>query len=114
MTRRSIRLGGVATILLLSLTVGNVADAKPVSPDDLTATPLSVSSRAQGTKAPTSALAKTDRSLLGRTDATPVNVMIKLDYDSIATYGGTVTGLAATSPSVTGKALTGKSPAESR
>jgi subtilisin family serine protease len=38
--------------------------------------------------------------------------MIKLDHDSAAAYAGGVQGLAATSPLVTGRALTGKSSAE--
>jgi subtilisin family serine protease len=50
-------------------------------------------------------LAQTDPSLLGRTDSTPINVMIKYDYDSTASYAGGVDGLAATSPRVTGKKL---------
>jgi subtilisin family serine protease len=58
-----------------------------------------------GDKAPSSRLAETDRALLGRADATPTRVMIKLDYDSVAAYGGDVKGLAATSPSVTGRPL---------
>ena len=40
-----------------------------------------------------------------RTDSTPVEVLVKLDYDSVATYSGQVEGLAATSPATTGKAL---------
>ena len=50
-------------------------------------------------------LAQTDPALLGRTDSTPVNVMIKYDYDATASYAGGVAGLAATSPRVTGKSL---------
>ena len=46
-----------------------------------------------------------DPSLLGRTDSTPVNVMIKYDFDATASYKGGVAGLAATSPRVTGKTL---------
>jgi hypothetical protein len=41
-----------------------------------------------------------------------VNVVVKLDYDAMASYRGGIDGLAATSPSVTGKRLTGKSSAE--
>ena len=48
---------------------------------------------------------QTDPSLLGRTDSTPVNVMIKYDFDATASYKGGVAGLAATSPAVTGKTL---------
>jgi subtilisin family serine protease len=50
-------------------------------------------------------LAKTDPSLLGRTSSAPVNVMVKLDYDAIASYAGGIPGLRATSPSVTGRSL---------
>lgn len=50
-------------------------------------------------------IAQTDPELLGRSDSTPVNVMVKLDYDSVATYAGGVQGLAATSPKTTGKKL---------
>jgi subtilisin family serine protease len=50
-------------------------------------------------------LAKTDPALLGRTDSRPVNVVVKYDLDATASYNGGVNGLAATSPSVTGKAL---------
>ena len=58
-------------------------------------------------KSLTSRVAENDRALLRRTDSRPVQVMIKLDYDSTATYQGGVAGLAATSPSVTGQPLTG-------
>jgi Subtilase family/Fibronectin type-III domain/PA domain len=68
----------------------------------------------EGTKAPTSRLAETDPTLLGRTDTTPLPVMIKLDYDSLATYSGTVSGLDATSPQVTGRSLDRASTAERR
>ncbi|MGZ4440028.1 MAG: S8 family serine peptidase, partial [Gaiellaceae bacterium] len=50
-------------------------------------------------------LAQTDPSLLGRSDSTPINVMIKYDYDSTASYTGGVDGLAPTSPRVTHKKL---------
>src|SRR5262245_8840969 len=50
-------------------------------------------------------IARTDPSLLGKSGARPINVMVKLDYDAIASYDGDIEGLAATSPAVTGKAL---------
>ena len=50
-------------------------------------------------------LAKTDKSLLGKTSSAPVNVVVKLDYDAIASYAGGIAGLRATSPSVTGRSL---------
>ena len=68
---------------------------------------LTPADRVVAEKAPSSRLAQTDKTLLGRTDATPVQVVIKFDYDSIAAYQGGVRGLAPTSPSVTGRALSG-------
>ena len=56
-------------------------------------------------KSPSGNLAETDPSLLGRTDATPLQVMIKYDFDATASYSGGVDGLAATSPAVTGVPL---------
>ena len=73
---------------------------------------LQPTERVEGYKAPSSALAQTDPSLLGRRDATLINVVIKLDHDASASYTGTVRGFAATSPSVTGRPLTGNSEAE--
>ncbi|MFB9412969.1 S8 family serine peptidase [Dactylosporangium matsuzakiense] len=58
-------------------------------------------------KSPTSRMAKTDPSLLNRSDTAKVSIAVKLDYDSTATYSGDIAGYAATSPSVTGKALSG-------
>ncbi|MGZ4380678.1 MAG: S8 family serine peptidase [Gaiellaceae bacterium] len=56
-------------------------------------------------KSPSANVAQTDPSLIGRTDATPVQVMIKYDFDATASYAGGVPGLAATSPAVTGVPL---------
>ena len=50
-------------------------------------------------------LAKTDKSLLGSASSAPVNVVVKLDYDAIASYAGGIAGLRATSPSATGRSL---------
>jgi hypothetical protein len=65
-----------------------------------------------GAKSTSGKLARTDPSLRGRTDATSVPIVVKLDFDPAATYTGDVDGLAATSPKVTGRVLTGDSPAE--
>ena len=70
-----------------------------------TATPLTPESTYAAGKSLGRYVAQTDPSLLGRTDSKQINVMIKYDYDATASYTGTVTGLAATSPSVTGKKL---------
>jgi hypothetical protein len=66
---------------------------------------LAATSSTTSAKTATSKLAQTDPTLLNRTDSTPISVVVKLDYDSIATYDGSVAGYAATSPSVTGRAL---------
>jgi subtilisin family serine protease len=59
----------------------------------------------EGVKSSTGRIARTDPELLGRTDGTIVNVLVKLDYDSTATYDGGVRNLPATSPTETGKEL---------
>src|SRR5215211_9061430 len=72
-------------------------------------------SQSSGTRlaeSPSSRLAQTDPSLLGKSGTAPVSVVVKLGYDATASYRGGVAGYAATSPSVTGRALTGKSAAE--
>ncbi len=74
-------------------------------PSKFQATPLTPESTYVGTKSPTAKIAQTDPALLGRTDSTLINVMIKYDYDATASYAGGVAGLEATSPSVTGKKL---------
>src|SRR5262249_28312132 len=56
-------------------------------------------------KTPTSKLAQTDPTLLNRSGSAPISVVVKLDYDSVATYDGNVAGYAATSPSATGRPL---------
>ncbi|MGH9185551.1 MAG: S8 family serine peptidase, partial [Acidimicrobiales bacterium] len=99
--------------LLLLLVGTDPGGASGADASDLRASgAVTPAERVQAEKAPSSRLAQTDQELLARTDATPVNVMIKLDYDSIATYGGGVDGLEATSPSATGRPLTGDSAAE--
>ena len=111
---------GLAAVLLPSLLWLHAAPAgaestppsPPSSSSTFTAEPLTPTSTQTGLKAPMSQLAETDPELLGRTDPTPVEVIIKLDYDSVATYSGTVDGLDATSPSLTGAELTGESTAE--
>lgn len=64
---------------------------------------FSPASTLDGAKSLTGYAAKTDRSLLGLTSSKLVNVMIKYDVDSVASYGGRVHGLKATNPRITGK-----------
>ena len=84
--------GLVAVLSATSLAVSANAGAQEDDPPDLTATPLPPDETIDGTKSLTSRIAETDPSLLGRTDSAPVEVIVKLDYDSVATYQGSVDG----------------------
>jgi len=70
-----------------------------------TVTPLVPVSRVEGFKSTSGQLAETDESLLGLRSDAPVNVVVKLDYDAVASYAGQIEGLPATSPAETGKPL---------
>jgi subtilisin family serine protease len=76
-------------------------------------TPVTGGQLVEGAKSPTGKLAKSDQALLRATSPAPVNVVVKLDYDSLAAYHGGLPGLPGTSPAVTGKALDTRS-AEAR
>ncbi|MDP9481974.1 MAG: S8 family serine peptidase, partial [Chloroflexota bacterium] len=108
--RRPTRFALGAALLLIFATIAPAGAAQP--PNGLTAKDLNPVSRVEGFKSSSSQLAETDPTLLGRKDAALVNVMIKLDYDAAASYSGGIEGFAATSPQVTGKALTRRSAAE--
>ena len=105
------------TALLLALLVApaDSAGARQVKADSFEAKGnLSVAGTVNGNKSATSRMAQTDRSLLGVRSTEPVNVVVKLDYDSTATYAGTIAGLPATSPSVTNEELDPSSSAVKR
>ena len=108
-----LRLAGLAATVVLSMAVAvtpsGAQEAPSLTPRASSVTKTDVVS---ADKAPSSRLAQTDPSLAARRDGGLVRVMIKLDYDSVATYAGGIDGLKATSPAVTGKKLTGKSAAE--
>jgi hypothetical protein len=112
--------GAVAIVALASIVVG--VDAGALEPSAQTPSArrgtidgtLTSVSRVVGHKAPSSSLAKTDRALLRRNDARPVQVAIKLDYDATAVYAGGLRGLPATSPLVTGTPLNERSAAVQR
>jgi subtilisin family serine protease len=114
--RASITVVGAAVFALAVLAAPSGAGAAPTQAGQpkLTATPLTPVSRVQGAKSVSGQLAKTDKSLLGQRSTAPVHVVVKLDYDSLAAYGGQIKGLPATSPSVTGKALNLRSDAARR
>jgi subtilisin family serine protease len=101
---RHTRLAAVlAVVAALVVVLGSSAGAQTPT---FTATALEPDGAPiEGAKSLVGKIAQSDPALLGRSDSTPVNVMVKLDYDSAATYAGGVQGLAATSPKVTGKKL---------
>ncbi|GGK96065.1 peptidase S8 [Sphaerisporangium melleum] len=105
---------GLAVVAVLSPAVPASAEPGPTSGSSTPATgstskwkatPLTAAGRVQGAKSPSGKLAKSDTSLFSATSATPVNVVVKLDYDSLSAYKGGVDGIKGTSPSVTGKSL---------
>jgi hypothetical protein len=112
MSDRGSRRPILALLAAFILLVGTVPVVTAADPSDFKATGLTPSGRISGFKSASADLAKSDRALLARTDAERISVMIKLDYDGAASYAGGIKGLAATSPRVTGKSLTGKSAAE--
>ena len=94
---------GLAVAATIPVVVALSATPSAANPAaGFTAEALTPSSVVHSAKSPTSRLAQTDPSLLGRTDSTRVPVLVKLDYDSVATYGGEISGYPATSPAVTG------------
>jgi subtilisin family serine protease len=113
-----VKLGVVtaAAVALAVLAAGAGATPPPAPADQatLSATPLTPVSRVQGAKSASSRLAQTDESLLGRRSTAPINVVVKLGYDALAAYAGQITGLPATSPSVTGRPLNLRSVAARR
>ncbi|WP_252274459.1 S8 family serine peptidase [Nocardioides sp. LMS-CY] len=108
---RQLRLAVAGSAAALAIT-GLVATAAPASggpPGDgftIADTQPTLTGRSSGDKAPSSSMAETSPSLLKLDSAKRVPVVIKYDYDAIASYTGTVPGLAATSPSVTGRPVT--------
>jgi len=90
------------------------ASGQAVQPGRFTANALAVTSTITAAKSGSGHLAQSDTSLVNRTDSAKVSVMVKLDYDAAASYRGDLAGLAATSPSVTGRKLTGRTSAEVR
>lgn len=112
-TARCVLAGTGAVALAGSLALVAPIEAYAANgPHGFTPTALSPISSYKSLKSDSGKRATSDKALLGRTDAAAVNVVVKLDYDATASYLGGLRGLPATSPSVTGKKLTGTSGAE--
>ena len=97
----------LAAFMVPALAVAVLAPAGVASgaSRDLSATKVTATDRVTAAKSASGRLAETDPRLLARNDSRPVRVMLKLDYDSLASYAGGIRGLAATSPRVTGRQL---------
>ncbi|PZG23704.1 serine protease [Nonomuraea aridisoli] len=112
--RRFVPVAAGLSVVLAMGPAAALASPTPAPPDGRwTATPLTPAEVVDGAKSPTGKLAKSDPALLRNTSSAPVNVVVKLDYDSLAAYQGHLPGLPGTSPSVTGRALDTRS-AEAR
>ena len=107
LSRRPWRLVGAASAIALVLAMAPVssAAAAPVDPGDLTGQGLTSSDDESGGKATTSRLAQSDPAVLEATGTEQVPLLVKLDYDSVATYSGGVDNLQPTSPATTAQAL---------
>lgn len=81
------------------------ASAQPADVGKFTATDVPVADRESVAKAATSRLAESDPAVLAATGTETVPILVKLDYDSVATYSGGVPDLAPTSPATTDKSL---------
>jgi hypothetical protein len=91
-------------LLLCIFSVTLVTGAVGKGPD-WSASALTPDTTFANAKSPSGQLAETDPSLVGRSDSSEINVMIKYDFDPTASYTGDLAGLPATSPTVTGKSL---------
>ncbi|MBF8192578.1 S8 family serine peptidase [Nonomuraea sp. K274] len=96
---------GVSVVMAMSPAAVQASPTPSPSATRWTSTPLTGTEIVEGAKSPTGKLAKSDQALLRRTSPAPVNVVVKLDYDSLAAYQGGLPGLPGTSPAVTGRAL---------
>jgi len=104
MKRRTLQLALVFVVLVAAgIPIG--AGAAPGPGDFQLAGSLTPDSVFTEAKSVSGRLAQTDPSLLGSTSTEVTPVMVKLDYDAIASYAGGLAGLPATSPSVTKKSL---------
>lgn len=104
---------GLSVVATLSPAAALASPTPSPPPSKWQATPLTGAEVVDGAKSPTGKLAKSDQALLRNRSSAPVNVVVKLDYDSLAAYQGGLPGLPGTSPAVTGKSLDTRS-AEAR
>ncbi|HEX4817953.1 MAG TPA: S8 family serine peptidase [Nonomuraea sp.] len=111
-TRRLLSVAAGLSVVASLVPAAALAGPTP-APRKWQAVPLTPAEVVDGAKSPTGKLAKSDRALLRNRSSAPVDVVVKLDYDSLAAYRGGLPGLPGTSPAVTGKPLDTRS-AEAR
>jgi subtilisin family serine protease len=107
----------LAVLSSAGLLAGALLAAGPVTaaaPNLVASGGISRTSTYSGFKSVTGRLAKSDPSVLKSTATKTVPVMVKLDFDALASYLGDIPGLAATSPQVTGHPLNPKSAASTK
>ena len=114
----AVRLGVATTVVALAVagltsisSVASADDTRGLAPSAVQPTKVGTVS---GDKSPTSGLAQTPAGLKKLTSPKRIPVMIKYDYDALASYSGTVRGYSATSPSVTSKPLQRTTAAKTR
>ena len=107
---RKVRLISAAAAAALTVAGAAATQASAAQPRPFTANTLTPTSTTNGAKSTTGRLAQSDNAVVQRTDTAMVNVMVKLDYDSASAYRGGVAGYRATSPQVTGKAISKTDP----
>lgn len=104
-TGRRSRILGVAAAATALLVVGGMSPAAAQDDDAgaFSATPLTPDdSFSNQAKSNSGRLATNDAKLLKRSDAKITPIMVKVDVDPVASYTGSIDGLAATSPEITG------------
>lgn len=112
-TTKIVAVGATAALTLAGLAVTAANAAPGRSPDRLAVSASGVEQTGRITSpkgSSTSSLAQTPDGLLKRTDSKRIPVVIKYDYDAAASYQGGVTGLRATSPSVTNRPYAAQAP----
>ena len=112
--RGRLSLALIATSLVAALIGGTTSSAAAAGGDPSKlklGAALGAGTTVSAGKAFTSRLAQSDPAVLNLTGTAPTSIMVKLDYDALATYTGDIAGFAATSPQVTKQKLNVSSPA---
>jgi hypothetical protein len=79
-------------VALVGLVAASPAGAQEAPPPGFTVREQLTGTTVQGAKSTTGRLAETDPALLGLDSSDPVPVVVKLDYDALASYTGDIAG----------------------